>query len=140
MPEDPTFKIPRDVIEPIIQAKVSAAIIEALGNQEWLVKNCIAKALDEKVNDNGGKAESYYADRSPTFLQWALRACVQTSIKKILEEEMAKHKEVIADGLRKEILRKSSPFMKQLIEGMTSSIISAASNNYKLTVEVKERG
>lgn len=139
MAEDPTFKIPRDVIQPIIEAKVSAALIEALGNQQWLVQNCIAKVLDEKVNDNGGKAESYYADRSPTFLQWALRSCVQASIKRILNEEIEKHKDAITDSLRKELARKNSPMLKQLIDSMAGGIVDAAKNPYRMEITVTEK-
>ena len=58
--EDPTFKIPRDVIQPIIEAKVSSALLEALGDQQWLVRNCISTVLEQKVNDQGGKCEDYY--------------------------------------------------------------------------------
>lgn len=131
--EDPTFKIPRDVIQPIIEAKVAAALVEALGNQQWLVQNCIAKVLDEKVNDNGGKAESYCADRSPTFLQWALRSCIQVQVKKILEEQVAQHKDVIAKSLKAELGKKNSPLVKQLIEGMTTGF----SRSLQFRIEVK---
>jgi len=137
--QDPTFKIPREVIQPIIEAKVSAALIEALGNQQWLVQNCISKVLDEKVNDNGGKEESYYSDRSPTFLQWALTSCLKAQIKKVLQDEIVKHQDLIAEGLRRELQKKSSPLVKQLIEGMTKSVISASTGQYTLTVNVTEK-
>jgi uncharacterized membrane protein YheB (UPF0754 family) len=135
MADDPTFKIPRDVIQPIIEAKVSAALIEALGNQDWLVKNCIAKVLDEKVNDNGTKCDNYYRDNAPTFLQWALRSCVQASIKRILEEQIALHKEEITKALKSELERKNSPLVKQLIQGMTTAFTN--SNTLKYHIDVK---
>jgi|ERR1700761_1681187 len=138
MAEDPTFKIPREIIQPIIEAKVSAALIEALGNQEWLVKNCIAKVLDEKVNDNGTKAESYYADRSPTFLQWALRSCIQVQVKKILQDQIEKHKDVIASALKSELEKKNSPLVKQLIQGMTTAFTNSTTLKYQIDVKATE--
>ena len=137
--EDPTFKIPRDVIQPIIEAKVSSALLEALGDQQWLVRNCISTVLEQKVNDQGGKCEDYYKDRAPTFLQWALTACLKEKIKEVLRDEIVKHKDMIAEGLRKELQKKSSPLVKQLIEGMTTSIISASTSQYSLTVNVTEK-
>ena len=139
MAEDPTFKIPREVIQPIIEAKVSAALIEALGNQQWLVQNCISNVLDQKVNDQGGKCEDYYKDRAPTFLQWSLTTCLKAQIKKVLQDEIVKHQELIAEGLRKELQKKNSPLVKQLIEGMTKSIISASTGQYTLTVNVTDK-
>jgi hypothetical protein len=137
--QDPTFKIPREVIQPIIEAKVSSALIEALGNQDWLVRNCISKVLDQKVKDDGSaQTDSYYQDKSPTFLQWALTSCLKAKIKQVIQEEVEKHRETIAEGLRKELAKKTSPLVKQLIEGMTGAIITASKAQYQLTVEVKE--
>ena len=136
--EDPTFRIPLDVIQPIIEAKVSTALIEALGNKEWLVKNCIAKVLDEKVDDNGGKVEGYYADRSPTFLQWALRSCVQASIKRILQEQIELHKGEITKALTAELQKKNSPLVKQLVQGMTTAFTNSTTLQYRIDVTAKE--
>lgn len=133
MADDPTFKIPRDVIQPIIEAKVASALIEALGNQQWLVQNCITKVLDEKVNSNGAKVERYYEDGAPTFLQWALRSCIQVQVKKILEDQVAEHKEVIAKALKAELEKKNSPLVKQLIEGMTTGF----TKSLKFQIDVK---
>jgi uncharacterized membrane protein YheB (UPF0754 family) len=136
MADDPTFKIPRDVIQPIIEAKVAAALIEALGNQQWLVQNCITKVLDEKVNDSGTKAENFYADRAPTFLQWALRSCIQAQVKKILQDQVELHKEVIAKSLKTELEKKNSPLVKQLIEGMTTGFTKSL--QFQIEVKAKE--
>jgi len=38
MSSNPTLQIPRDVIEPIIQAHVTEAVLNALGGQNELVK------------------------------------------------------------------------------------------------------
>lgn len=136
MADDPTFKIPRDVIQPIIEAKVSAALVEALGNQQWLVQNCIAKVLDEKVNDSGQKCDNYYADRAPTFLQWALRSCIQAQIKKALEAQVAAHGELLQAALKAEFTKKNSPLVRQLIEGMTTGFTKSLS--YRIEVSSKE--
>lgn len=138
MADDPTFKIPRDVIQPIIEAKVAAALIEALGNQQWLVTSCITKVLDEKVNDNGTKAESYYSDRSPTFLQWALRSCIQVQVKKVLQEQIEAHKEEIARALKAELEKKNSPLVRQLIQGMTTAFTNSTTLKYRIDVKAEE--
>ena len=140
MAEDPTFKIPREVIEPIIQAKVSAAIVEALGNSEWLVKNCIAKVLDEKVTDDGTRqTDSYYMDKSPTFLQWSMRSCVQASFKKILAEEVEKHKPIIHDLLLKALRAKDSPLLNQFVAAMSEAIITASKSPYNMEITITEK-
>ena len=140
MADDPTFKIPREVIEPIIQAKVSAAIVEALGNTQWLVSNCIEKVLNEKVKDDGTRqTDSYYMDKSPTFLQWSMRSCVQASFKRILQEEIEKHRPVIYEQLLKTLKAKDSPLLNQLVGAMTDAILTASKNPYQMEVTITEK-
>jgi hypothetical protein len=134
---DPTFQIPKNVIEPIIQSHVQAAVVSALGGGTRLVEIAIERVLSQKVAGDGSP-DRYQSSSAETFLQWAVRDCIQRSVKKTLEQELEKQQSVIRDYLTKELAKKNSPIIKQLVEGMTTAF-TGNSIRYRINVTAEER-
>lgn len=131
MADSPTFQIPKEVIEPIIQAHVTSAVTAALGGQGRLLEAAITGVLTQKVDSNG-KPSNYGSDIQ--FMQWAMREAVCNAVQRSLQEEVAKHEEQIRELLVAQLRKSNSPLVKNLVEGMTKGVIDACSNKWHLSV------
>ena len=131
---EPTFQIPKDVIEPIITAHIATAVSAALAGRERIVEMTVSQLLNMKV-DSEGKPSSY--DRGQTFIQWVMNDTLRRTVRDIMLEELKKHESVIRAELAAQLTAKKSPLLKQLIEQLTTGIVTAASGSYTLNVSVE---
>jgi hypothetical protein len=131
---EPTFQIPKDVIEPIITAHIAAAVSAALAGRERIVEMTVSQLLNMKV-DSEGKPSSY--DRGQTFIQWVMNDTLRKAVRDIMTEELKKHEAIIRAELASQLTAKKSPLLKQLIEQLTTGLVTAASSTYRLNVSVE---
>jgi DUF438 domain-containing protein len=133
--QNPTFQIPKDVIEPIIKSHVSAAIISALSNHENLFREAVTRVLTQKV-DSDGKPSHYVSDRSDEFITWLCKDAVRNATRDVMHEEVSKYKDQIKTQIVALLSKKNSPFIKQMCESLTTGMISALDNKWKLSVSL----
>ena len=131
MAENPTFQIPKEVIEPIIQAHVTTAVASALGGQSRLIEQAITAVMTQKVDSNGNRS-NYNSDVQ--WLQWAMQEAVKKAVRAALESELAKQEELIRAHITSELKKSKSPLVKQLVEGMTKGVLNATANSWRLKV------
>lgn len=134
---DPTFQIPKDVIEPIIQAQVSSAVLAALGDSKGIVEKAVAAILNAKV-DNDGKASSWHSASDIAWVQWMMREAVKKAAKQAVEEFFAQNKEIVKSQIASELRKKNSPLAKQLINAMVGAMTNESTLKYRLSVTVSE--
>lgn len=132
---EPTFKIPRDVIEPIIQAHVQKAVIDALADRGALVSEAVRRVLSMKV-DTEGRFDSY--GRGGEWVAWMVRDCICKATRAAIEDEMVKHKVAIDNLIIKELQKRNSPLMRQLVNGMTSAFTNPENLKWRLKVSYEE--
>jgi hypothetical protein len=113
MSENPTFQIPKDIIEPIIQAHVSAAVVSALGENKKIVEMAISRVLNQKVNSDGNTS-GYVYNNSPTFIQWLMSKAVRSAVEKAVVEQVATYQDELKKAIAAElgIGKKYSPLAK----------------------------
>jgi hypothetical protein len=131
MADNPTFQIPKDVIEPIIQAHVTAAVSAALLDKEKIIEQAVCQVLNRKV-DSDGKASSY--SYSTTWLQWAMNDCVANAVYKAISNDLDAHQERIRAYIVRELNKKNSPMLRDLVSGMLGALTSETVVKYRLTV------
>lgn len=133
--DTPTLNIPKDLIEPIIQAHIAAAVTTALGGREKVVSDAIYAALNMKVDDRG--APSTYSS-GITFVQWlmkdAIRKAAIEAMQIALEGQKEEMKKAIADELRKS----RSVVAKTLIEALANQVTNGGLR-YNLAINIAER-
>jgi hypothetical protein len=134
--ETATVNIPRDVIEPVIQAHVQAAIVSALGDGQQLISEAIGRILNQKVGDKG--EPSSYSNAIP-WINWVLRDCVQQAVRKVIIEELPKHEAVIRAGIAADLQRKNSPLIKQFVQGMVAALTDDARLRYRVVVDMGDK-
>lgn len=141
MPEpNPTFTIPREIIDPIIQAQVGKAITEALGGREMLIDKAISYVLTQKVDERGNR-DTYNSSNSHTWLQWVMGECIRQAAKQAIMEVMTKHKEMVAKAMVEQLRNSRSPLAKQFAESLLTGIAGDAQRlEWRLKIEFSERG
>ena len=92
MPETSTLQIPQDVLQPIINAHVSAAIATALGSQSRLIEEAVRASLEAKVDDRGQPSSWSNAQ---TFLKWLVNDSIRQAAVAAVREHLTKDVENI---------------------------------------------
>lgn len=135
--EDSTIKIPNDVIQPIIEAKVAAAVTEALGGYERLIETAVGQVLNQKVGTDG--QPSTYSNAIPWF-KWTMNDCIKRAARAAIEDYFKTHEDVIKRAVVVELSKKNSPLVKQMIAALTGSVLNADSLRYRMNVTVEGIG
>jgi pullulanase/glycogen debranching enzyme len=135
MADNPTFQIPRDVIEPILQAHVSAAVAQAFGAQHFLIEKFINEIVTRRVKEDGN-TPSYSSDKTVSWLDWAVGSVITKVIKEQITAEVEKHKEEMSMIISKELQRKNSPLIKQLAMGMVGAFANQETLKYRFEVKI----
>lgn len=133
-----TLQVPNDVIDPIIRAEVTRAIIEAMGNKGNILTTAIAGILATQV-DGEGKVSSYSSDRGRSWLDWAIGNALRSAAKDAITEVMTTHKETIKAAMVVELQKKNSPLVKQLIEGMVNAASHPDVLKYRISIAYDEK-
>jgi hypothetical protein len=128
---DPTFQIPKEIINPIIQAHVNEAVIKALDGPQQIVTRAIANVLMTKVDSNG--KHSTYGDARP-WIDWVIGDCIQKAARGAVEEFLTENKDKIKAELVAQLSKKNSPLVKQMVEGMVNGMCSESNLRWNLNV------
>ena len=132
MGDHPTLQIPKEVIEPIIQAQVALAVSTALGDGNKLMESAVKQVLEMKVNDRGEK--SSYSSDIP-WIQWAMHNAVRQAVKETLETELLKHKDKIKAKIVTMLQNKNSKLINELVEGMAGAMVDPSVFKYRMKIE-----
>lgn len=136
MAETPTLQIPKDVIEPIIQAHIAGAVTAALSGREQIVTDAVNRVLTMQVDDQG-KPSSY--GRSQTFVQWLMNDAIRTAAVAALREALEKEQPAIKKAIAAELKKQSSPIAKQMVESFSRLAASDHMLNYGVSINVSMR-
>ena len=140
MPDNPTFQIPKDIIEPIITAHVSAAVLAAFADKSKLMEVAVAKVLNNKVEKDSGKTTTSDYN-STTYIQWLMESVVKKAVATAVEEQVGVHQEELKKAIASELGlgKKYTPLAKQLINGMCSAMVHPDLLRYRIKVEFDDK-
>ncbi len=138
MPETSTISIPKDVLEPIIQAHVTAAIATALGDRSRLVEQCVAHALTKKVDEKGVVNQQDYYNKTE-FLRWLVDDAIRTAATNAVREHIAGDIEAVKLAVAKEMKNQKSAMTKELLAGIAKAAVSMSRFQIAVTVNHSNR-
>lgn len=130
----PTLQIPKDVIQPIIEAHVRDAVLRAFDGYRPAVDTLIASVLNVRV-DSSGQPARYPDQGMPRWIDWALGEALRSSVKKAIEEKVATLQESLKKHIAAELQKKNSPLAKQVAESLLKGFGGIAVSGYRLKVE-----
>lgn len=134
----PTFQIPQDVIQPIIQANITAAIAQALGGSANVLEKAISTILSTQV-DGEGKPSSYSHHSHRSWLDWAVGDAIRKAARAAIEEQIATLQVALKEQMVAQLTKKNSPLIKQIAEGLAAGAFSPEAIKWRLTISPESR-
>jgi len=134
-PNSATLQLPKDLIESAIQQHVTLALANSLGDGSRILEQVVKRTLEQKV-DSEGKPERYSSQGNATYIQWLVNDALRKAVHAAVIEELSKYQDRIREALAANLKQKNSPLLKQLVEAMTTGMIKASTDKWRLTVNV----
>jgi len=128
---DVNLSISADVVQPIIEAKITAAVMDAMKGTDRIISDIVTRILCLKV-DNEGKVSSYSSSNSNTYLGWMIRDVLYKATQEAVHEVVAKDKDKIKAEIEKQI--RSASTRNKLVAAFFDSMMSASNERYRLQV------
>ncbi len=123
------FKISEGLVRPIIESKINAAIVEAMGGHERLIAEMVAGFLNQRTDSDG--KDSGYGSNKPR-LTWLVHKMLEEAMKKALGEFLEKKKGLLEKEFEKFFASKSGS--SKIIEAMQDGFCNALKDKWHTTV------
>lgn len=86
--------ISEDMVKPILEKQIQAAILANIGNPEELIRKTIAVALNQKVNREG-KISQYSSENNYNYLEILVGQTIRDAAKESLKEWLAINSQMV---------------------------------------------
>jgi len=126
---DVNLSISKELVQPIIEAKINAAVCEALSGQQSIVSSVVEKVLSMKV-DSEGKYSSY--NSSIPFIQWLCQDAIKQAAIAAVKDYLSNSKEMLVVEVRKAIVKNQ----KNIAVGMVDAVMKASTDSYRMKIDV----
>ena len=116
-------KVSDDLIKPIIEANIQAAIASNFSDlQSQFIEKAVAQALTQPVDSDG--KPSRYSGGIP-YIEYLCKKKVQDMAKEALENFVGKNREKIIKQFEKEMQKNSRGMGRILVDGITDCMKSS---------------
>ena len=139
MAENATIQIPKDMLEPAIQAQVSKALVEALNIKGDLLGALAEKILSQPV-DSSGKASTYSNDRERTWLRYIIEMMTREAVIEAIKVQTDEFRANVRAAVEKELKKPNSRLVKEISEGAASAVMNAANSPWHINVSFDRKG
>lgn len=126
------IQIGKDLIAPLVESKIKAAMVEALGSSGDLIETVVHKILYDKVNEKGGHS-SYSSENKFNYIDVVLRQTVTTTLREAIKEWIEENQKTIRDSLRQQLEKKST--RDAMAKAMLSGFVGATKNSWAFNVK-----
>ncbi len=128
-----SLTISKEIVTPIVEAKVKEAILAALGGSDAVIRQVVDQIINQKVDTNG-KISSYSSENKFSWIDVA----VKDQIKRVAEEEI---RTVIAESssaIKDEIIKslQSKKGASQVANVMLAALSKTLSSSYSSKIDV----
>ena len=125
-----SIAISNDIIRPILEAKIQAQIVEALGGQREMLEKAVESVLlTHRDRDGKPCSKSGYGDVG-TFLEVTARKYIEGTTKAALEQFFDESKPDITKAIRAQLKKE----MPALVEAFFKGVKQGATNQYHTSV------
>lgn len=127
---DVNLSVSKELIVPLIEQKVAAAIAAELGNPAEIIEQLVRRHINTKV-DSEGKA-SNYGSTTP-FLTWLMTDSIRGIVKRGVEAWVNQNSDKLEALVVKAMNKNASGFARSLVEALAKNSI----NSVKVDIEAK---
>lgn len=123
------IKVGNDLIKPIIEAKITAAILSALDDKDRILSSIVDRILRQKVDEQGRPTNYNGQPVIDQILQTSLHNMVRESFTEWINENNGALKEMV----KKELVKRS----KSIAENFVSDLATEKINSWRFGINVR---
>jgi len=130
-------EISQDLVRPIIETKIQAAIHEALGQDpQRLIQAIVDSAMHTKVDSTGEVGKSSY-DNKHDFLEVMVKNAIREESKAALDEVIAEHRPKIREAVKRNLMgaRGAGKVATAVVEGIAESLKCKYTSNLTVSFQ-----
>jgi hypothetical protein len=124
-------QVGEELVRPIIESKVQAAIVEGLGHADQLMQSVISAVITMKVDRDGKPGQGYSNDQ--TLLHYLCTKAIRETAEMAVREWIATQQPKLKAELTKQLDRQKAQLAEMMVLGLAESLKSA----YKFSVDVE---
>lgn len=125
-------KITEDLVKPIIQAKIEAAIVTSLNEEQGLVEKTVAAVLSEKVDNEGKVSKSDYYNKY-TRIEYLSTRMIQNAAEAAIVKWAENNQKQIEDAMYKELSKKAQT--SNLVKSILNGLVDATKSSWRFKVD-----
>lgn len=133
MAENATIQIPKDLLEPAIQAQISKALIDAMSLKTDVLGALAERMLTQKVDNEGKPTNSNYSG-TQTWVQWLTENMTREAIKEAIKAQGEEFKSLVRAAVEKELKKPNSKLVKEISEGAALAVMQTANSGWRISV------
>lgn len=119
-----SLRINEDMVKPILEKQIQAAIMANIGNPEQLIEKVVAVALSKKVSENGN-VSSYSSENRYDYLDVLVGQTIREAAKVALKEWLAVNQDLLKSAVTKELNKPAR------LKSIVGAFADAAENSFK---------
>lgn len=114
--------ISKEIVTPIVEAKIKEAILAAMGGKESLIEGVVNGVLSKKV-DSKGQISSYSSENKHTWLDVVVTQQIQKAVEEAVKEVIANQAGVIKEAVIKQLQSKKGASLaaQALVDSLNGS-------------------
>jgi len=132
--ESVKLEVGNDVLKPIIDAKISAALVESLKGSDGLIDALVTGILQQKV-DSKGNANCRSYDEVGTLIDYITRTAIKDAAREALSEWIQDNKPKLKQAIIKRLKASPSQLANALVDGLGKSVKSDWSWKFNVTFD-----
>jgi hypothetical protein len=128
------FKVSESLVRPIIEAKINAAVIEAMGGAQKIVEDMLKTYMGQKVDSEG--KPSGYGNTAPR-LEWLLHKMIEDALKEALRGFLQKKQDLLQREFEKFFASKQGS--SQIISALRDGFVKSLSEKWTSVIQFNQR-
>jgi len=129
-----SLKINEDMVKPILEKQIQAAIMANIGNPEQLIQKIVSMALSYKVDQNG-KVSNYNSDNRYDYIEVLTGQAIREAAKDALKEWLAENQELLKVAVTKELNKPAR--LKTIVGAFADAAEKSFKSNWSFNCDVK---
>lgn len=133
-----TLKVDPDLVKPVIEAQIEAAVIRELNRVEDLIPRMVNAIIHQKV-DSSGKRSDYTHNNRYDYLEVVTSKVVRDAVKQAIDEVVAEKYPQIKDTVRQLLVENETAtgIAQMLVDGLRESI--ERTHRFSVRVELEPK-
>ncbi len=135
---DVNLSISTEVVKPIIEAKIQAAIVAALGDNKSMVESVVGMVLQMKV-DKDCKRSTYDYENKYSFIEALCMKEIAEATRTAIKEYFQNHSELVKNAMKKYLSRNTDTIAESFIKQLIRTSGDSTYNHYTVEIKPKEK-